>query len=141
MSTAENKARARRIREEIWNTANFAGLEDLFTSDHVLNVVDPVTPDMGRGPAGFKQLVTLYRGGFPDARLTVEDSIAEGDRVVVRWTARATNTKEFMGSPPTGKQVSVTGTDIYRFAGDKIAETWIHWDTVRMLQELGLAPP
>ena len=74
-------------------------------------------------------------------RLAVAGIMAAVCTVVVRWTARATNTKEFMGTPPTGKQVSVTGTDLYRFEGDKIAETWIHWDTLRMLQQLGLAPP
>jgi steroid delta-isomerase-like uncharacterized protein len=129
---------ARRTREEIWNTANFALVEQDYAPDCVLHILDPVTPDLGRGLSAVKQLITFYRAAFPDARCTVEDLVADGDKVVVRWTARATNSASLMGRPATGRQVVVTGIDIYRFAGGKIQETWTNWDTAGLLQQLGL---
>ena len=79
--------------------------------------------------------MSLYLTAFPDARFTVEDELAEGDRVVSRSTLRGTHQGEFMGIPPTGKPVTVTGMSI-----DRIVEGWLNFDGLGMLQQLGVIP-
>jgi len=107
----------------------------LYTADAVHR--DPVTPDLGRGPAPIQQLHTLYGASFPDQRFTVEDLVAEGDKVVVRWTVRGTHQGELMGIAPTGKQVTVTGITIYQLTDGKIAEEIANWDAFGLMQHLG----
>jgi predicted ester cyclase len=82
----------------------------------------------------------MYQMAFPDVRMTVEDGFAEGDKVVVRWTGRGAHTGELMGIPPTGKQVTVTGIDVYRVAGGKLVERWGEFDQMGMMQQLGVVP-
>jgi steroid delta-isomerase-like uncharacterized protein len=139
MSTEQNKALVRRYWEEVWNKGNLALLDELIATDfdgHPL----PGEPDFGRGPAGQKQLVGMYRTAFPDLRMTIEDLTAEGDRVVVRWTARGTQTGEMMGIPATGKPTTVTGMFLNRLAAGTIAEGWGNFDALGMLQQLGVIP-
>jgi steroid delta-isomerase-like uncharacterized protein len=139
MSTEQNKAIVRRYWEEVWNQGNLAVVDELIASDfdgHPL----PGEPDFGRGSAGQKQFVDMYRTAFPDLRMTIEDMTAEGDRVAVRWTARGTNTGEMMGMPATGKHATVTGTFFNRLAAGKIAEGWGNFDALGMLQQLGVIP-
>jgi steroid delta-isomerase-like uncharacterized protein len=135
----QNKTIVRRYWEEVWNKGNFAVVDELIAADfdgHPL----PSDPDFGRGPAGQKQLVSMYRTAFPDVRMAIEDMTAEGDRVVVRWTARGTNTGEMMGMPATGKPARVTGMFVNRIAAGKIAEGWGNFDALGMLQQLGVIP-
>jgi len=139
MSTEQNKALVRRYWEDVWNKGNLALLDELIATDfdgHPL----PGEPDFGRGPAGQKQLVEMYRTAFPDLRMTIEDMTAEGDRVVVRWIARGTQTGEMMGIPATGKPTTVTGMFLNRLAADKIAEGWGNFDALGMMQQLGVIP-
>ena len=82
----------------------------------------------------------LYFTAFPDLHFTIEDQIAEGDRVVTRFTARGTHQGAFIGIPPTGKQGVVTGTGIDRFANGKIVEAWFNSDDLGLLQQLGVVP-
>ncbi len=77
---------------------------------------------------------------FPDSQLPVEDQIAEGDKVVTRWTCRATHTGEFQGMPPTGKYTTMTGTTIFRIANGKLVEGWTNADMLGLLQQLGAIP-
>ena len=79
------------------------------------------------GPEGFRQFYARLRSAFPDLRYTVDDLIAEGDKVVVRWTWSCTHTSVFRGIAPTGKQATVTGMAIYCLAGGKIVERWVDW--------------
>src|SRR5439155_22952243 len=90
--------------------------------------------------AGAKQVFSFYRAAFPDLQVNAEDLIAEGDRVVARWSSSGTHKGDFMGIPPTGKQVQITGIDLFRFSGGKIAEHWGVFDQLWMLQQLGVAP-
>lgn len=133
-----NKTIARRVREEIWNKKNLNVADEIIGANCVHHVHDPITPHLGKGAATYKQLVTAYLTAFPDAHITVEDVVSEGDKTVVRWTARATHKGELMGTPPTGKQATVTGIDIYRIAGGKIEEIWVNWDTMGLLKQLGI---
>ena len=134
----ENKAIARRFVEEGFNKGNPALADEIIASNFVNH--DPGTPPLPAGPEGYKQLVTMYRTGFPDIQLTVENLIAEGDKVVSRWTARGTNTGALGDISPTGKQFTVTGISVFTIAGGKVVEQRTNWDTLGMLQQLGVIP-
>ncbi|MDP2662915.1 MAG: ester cyclase, partial [Dehalococcoidia bacterium] len=88
----------------------------------------------------FKESATIYRKAFPDMQVKVEDEILEGELLVERWSSTCTHTGEFMGLPPTGKSLSLTGISVVRLSGDKIAESWENYDAIGMLQQLGAAP-
>ncbi|GAC1392986.1 MAG: hypothetical protein NVS4B11_00700 [Ktedonobacteraceae bacterium] len=82
----------------------------------------------------------MYRVAFTDAHFTIEDIIAEGDKIVAHFTAIGTQQGEFMGIPPTGKHVTVTGSSITRLEKGKVVEGWSNFDALRMLQQLGVIP-
>lgn len=138
MSTAENQAAVRRWVEEGWNQGHLALVDELYAPDYALH--DPSLPQTLRGIEPFKQFVQGYRGAIPDIRFTIEQMLAEGDTVVWRWTARGTHRGDLMGIPPTGKTATVTGITISRFANGRWAEDWLNWDTLGLLQQLGVIP-
>jgi steroid delta-isomerase-like uncharacterized protein len=112
--------------------------EEIFADD----VVDyaPAIPDQPPGREGEKQALATFRSAFPDLRVTTEDLIAEGDKVVLRWTARGTHEGDLPGVPATGKQATLKGIDILRLADGRIVERWAEYDNLGLLQQLGLAP-
>jgi len=86
-------------------------------------------------------MASVFWAGFPDMQVTIDDVIAEGDKVAYRWTARGTQTGEMMGIPPTGRSVILTGITIDRYdAESKIVEHWESYDQLGMLQQLGVIP-
>jgi steroid delta-isomerase-like uncharacterized protein len=89
---------------------------------------------------GFKQFGAVFRTAFPDGKLTIEDLIVEGDKVVSRVVYRGTHTGDMMGIPPTGKSVTVSAMIIDRFADGKIVESWRLFDQMAMMQQLGVIP-
>jgi steroid delta-isomerase-like uncharacterized protein len=113
--------------------------DDLVAED-VVNHDETLPPEIPPGREGVKALAQGYKMAFPDLVLTVEDQIAEGDKVATRWTARGTHQGELMGIPPTGKEARVTGTTIDRIEDGQIVETWTNWDQVSLLQQLGVIP-
>ena len=134
MPTEENKVLSRRVIEEIFNKQNLALADELIDA----NFIDH---GMGfKGPEGFKQFVTTFISGFPDIRLTIDDMVAEGDKVAMRLTARGTHKGDLMGIAPTGKQVTMSGILIQRIAGNKMAEGWLVNDNLGMMQQLGVVP-
>ncbi len=137
MSTEENKAIDRRIVEEVWNRKNLALVDELVDANFVLHGVGG--PDL-KGPEGFKQFVNINATAFPDFHVTIEDMIAEGDKVVSRVTARGTHQGDFMGIAPTGKQFEVTAIIISRYAGGKMVEGWLVNDVLGMMQQIGVVP-
>ncbi len=134
----QNKALIRRAVEEVWNRGNFALLDEIVASDFVVHL--PTPADDIHGPEGVTHFFGALREAFPDLHFTIEDLIADGDRVVTRWTARGTHRDEFQGIPPTGKQVRLTGTDIDRIAGGKVVECWTTSDDLGLLRQLGMVP-
>jgi steroid delta-isomerase-like uncharacterized protein len=84
--------------------------------------------------------MTGFHTSFPDLRFTIEDQIAEGDRVVVRWTMRGTNLGEYQGWPPTGKTITVTGISAFRIAGGKIQEIHVNMDRHGLMEQMGWVP-
>ncbi len=137
MSTHTNKASVRRFYDEVFNKKNRAAIGEFIDPDQVDHAALPGTPG---GLAGAKQTIAMYLTAFPDLHFTVEDIIAEGDKVVARLTVRGTQQGAFMGIPPTGKKVASTAIDINRIVDDKSVEHWIEMDTLGLLQQLGAVP-
>ena len=133
----ENKAVARRIVEEVWNKKNLDAIDELIAADYVDHTLPPGVPP---GRDGAKAFIGMYVNAFPDVKITIEDMIAKGDKVVTRWSATGTHTGELMGIPATGKQITVTGLDITRFSGGKSVEFWGQFDQMGMMQQLGVIP-
>ena len=133
-----NKATSRRVVDEIFTGGKFEAIDECFDPGYV--GYDVASPEPVRGPQGVKEQAQGYRTAFPDVQMTIEDQVAEGDRVVTRWTARGTHQGELFGIDPTGKQVTITGVTIDRFSGGKIVESWDTWDTFGLMQQLGVVP-
>ncbi len=133
-----NKTVVRRLFEEVWNTGNLPVTDELFAPNYVHH--DSSTPDVGRGPESEKKRATLYRTAFPDLRLTIEDIIAEGETVMARWSCRGTHKGDLSGIAPTGKQFTISGISIARIANGKMAEGWVNWDALGLMQQLGVVP-
>lgn len=140
MSSEQNKALSRKLYVDIFSQGNTALIEQIFTDDYVNH--DPSSPPGGwpHGPQGFHAVSGTYRGAFPDLQFTIEAQVAEDDRVVTRWSARGTNNGSLAGMPPTGRSVVVSGISIERIAGGKVAESWVNFDQMGMLQQLGVIP-
>ena len=131
----DNKAIIRRFVEEVQNQGNLAALDELLAANFVNHTAPPGVPADGEG---LKQLTRIFRAAFPDGAMTIEDMIAEGDRVVTRKTFRGTHSGELMGIPPTGKQVTIGLIDIVRLADGLVVESWNAADDLGMLQQLGV---
>src|ERR1700694_2248271 len=135
----QNKNVARRYVEGIWKKGSLGVIAELVAPTATFH--DPSVPG-GKftGPQGVRQFVQIYRGAFPDVQLAINDLIAEGDKVVTRWTATGTHKGELMGIAPTGKRVTVTGCDIEQYQDGKVVEAWASYDMLGMLQQLGVVP-
>ena len=127
-----NKAIIRRAFEA-WNAGNLDLFDEVWAVDYVHH--DPAEPEV-RGLEDYKRYVAYVHRGYPGLRFTVDDMLAEGDKVVARYTWRATDTVGRPDRPPTGKQVTMTGISIYRLAGAQIAEMWTNWDALGYQQQL-----
>ena len=137
MSTEQNKDLVRRFYEEVFNKKNLAVIGDFLDPRIIEHALPPGLPS---GSEGSKQFIGMYLAAFPDLHLTAEDLIAEGDKVAARFTLRGTHKGEFMGIPPTGKQVTMAGIQIVRTADGRIAENWVNFDALGMVQQLGAIP-
>ena len=134
----QNKAIARRALET-FGSGDLDELDKLVSEDAVDH--DTQNPNAGiHGPEGAKRTASIYRAGFSDLQITVEDQIAEGDKVVTRWTAAGTQDGDLAGLPASGRRATVTGITIDRIDGGKIVESWGNWDTLGMMQQLGAVP-
>jgi len=126
MSAEENKDLVRREQEELWNhTGDLDAAEELFAA--------------GQAEAA-EQEAAKFRQGFPDVISTIEDLIAEGDKVVARWRSRATHRGDYMGIPQTGNRVEFTGISVYRIEDGKIAESWNSEDQFGLMRQIGAIP-
>ncbi len=138
MSAEENKAVARRWYEEGMAGGNLAVIDELFTPD--FRDHNPQAQAAGAGREGFKRFFEGSVASLKDVRVPVEDMIAEGDKVVARFTFHGTIEGDFMGIPATGKAMTLTAIDILRFEDNKIAEHWGEADMLGLLQQLGAIP-
>ena len=129
----QNKTLARRWFEDLFSRGDLDAANEILSADFV----DHLTQEDERGFQELKHYVTMYRSAFPDIQDAVHDVVAEGDKVVVRWTSRGTYQGEFMGVAPTGRHVTFTGMRLFRIAQNKIAESWVNIDERGLQEQLG----
>ncbi len=137
MSIEANKALIRRFVEEVQNQGNVELLDELAAPTFVNHSAPPGLPAT---IDGVKQVTQLFRMAFPDGRMTIEDMIAEGDRVVTRKTFQGTHQGSFMGMPPRGTRVQIGLIDIVRLVDGQVVEHWNVVDTLALLQQVGAIP-
>ncbi len=135
-NVSDNKAIIPRVRM-LWNTGDLSKIDDIFATDFVNH--DPNAPDV-KDLEGYKEFFVRTHTAFPDFQVTNEDIIAEGDKVVSRYTATGTHKGELFGIPPTGKKATWEGININRFADGKIVEVWQSRDMFGLFQQLGIIP-
>ena len=114
--------------------------DEIFAANHV--TLDPHSPPGGwpAGPAGLKMVASAFGGAFADWNITIEDQLAERDKIATCWTARARHTGPLQGIPASGQAVCVTGVNVARFVDGKIAESWFNFDMLSLLQQIGAVP-
>ncbi|HEX6554218.1 MAG TPA: ester cyclase [Ktedonobacteraceae bacterium] len=132
MDSETNKAIVRRYIE-LWSTGNLALADEVLAADFI----DHTHPDQAPGPESVKQAVTAFREGFPDAHVTIEQMIGEGDTVAFRFVLRGTHLGMFAGFAPTGKEDVLMGVDFIRLADGKMVELWSTQETLSWAQQLG----
>jgi steroid delta-isomerase-like uncharacterized protein len=137
MSAEENKAIVRRFWG-VWEEGNIDLVDELLAPDYINHT--PASPDQPTGPEGVKGVVAMFRSAIPDLRVVVEDMIAEGDKVVVRYTLEGTHEGELFGVPPTGQRLSIKSIAVERVSDGKIREHWRVTDGLDMMQQLGVIP-
>jgi steroid delta-isomerase-like uncharacterized protein len=135
MSTEQNKATVRRFHEEVWNKGNAKAVDEFVAANYLLHMPLP-----DQSIAGLKFFVSMIHQAFPDWHETVEDVIAEGDKVVLRGVIRGTQQGEYMGIPASGKSIVMKAIHIFRLENGKIAEDWGEADSLGMMQQLGVIP-
>jgi steroid delta-isomerase-like uncharacterized protein len=135
--SSENRAVLDRINEEAFRQGNVGVIDELVAEDFVEH--DP-PPGTAPGREGFKDMIRTLHRAFDDQGFTIHDQIAEGDRVVERWTMTATHVGDWLGIPATGKRIVVAGMDISRLEDGRLAEHWTQMDALGMLQQLGVIP-
>jgi steroid delta-isomerase-like uncharacterized protein len=129
----QNKTLARRWFEDLFSRGDLDAADEILSAEFV----DHLTHEDERGLEELKHYVTMYRTAFPDIQDTVEEIVAEGDKVVIRWTSRGTNEGEFMGVAPTGRHVRFSGMRLFRIAENKIVESWVNIDERGLQEQLG----
>jgi steroid delta-isomerase-like uncharacterized protein len=129
-SKDRNKEVVRKLFEEILNTGKLELLNQLFSEEYV--------GPRGKGAAGFAQSIHSVILAFPDIKWTIEDTIAEADEVMVRWSWTGTNAGSFDGFPPSNKQVTHNAISIFQFSGDKISKGWMQTDRLSFYQQIGV---
>ena len=129
----QNKTLARRWFEDLFSRGNLDVANEILSAEFV----DHLTHEDERGLEELKLYVSIYRTAFPDIQDAVEDIVAEGDKVVVRWTSGGTHQGEFMGVAPTGRHVTFTGMRLFRIAENKIVESWVNIDERGLQEQLG----
>jgi steroid delta-isomerase-like uncharacterized protein len=137
--SAANKAIVQRLYEEVWNRRKLEVIKEIISPSHALQA--PNMSGSSIGPEAYKRNVLAFLAGFPDLRWSIEDTIAEKDKVVACWTISGTHKGDYLGIPATNKKVSVEGITIHNVAGGKIMDSYSNWDVLGMMQQLGVVPP
>jgi predicted ester cyclase len=133
VTAAENKARYWNYIQTIFNEARFDQLDDYLTPDYEIK---DAPPGSGPGGAGIREVVTMFRTGFPDMVITLDEVIAEGDWVASKSTLRGTHQGEFLGVAPTGRSVTVTSLTMVKFRDGRLCESWVKNDVAALMRQL-----
>jgi steroid delta-isomerase-like uncharacterized protein len=123
--------------QELWDNWNVSTADELFTDNYRLHLPGSAAA-LDRDAT--KGVVRMFSIAFPDLQHTVDEMVAEGNTVAARWSVRGTHRGEFQGIAPTGKQIGVSGTTVHHLVNGKIVETWLTFDTMDLLQQLGAVP-
>ena len=134
----DNKSIVRRLYEEVWNKRKLEVLSELISASHALQ--DPIVSGSQVGPELYRRRVAELTRAFPDLHFTVDDTIAEGEKLVVCWTITGTHKGEFMEIPATGKKISLEGITIHLIKNGKILDSYARWDALSLMQQLGVMP-
>jgi steroid delta-isomerase-like uncharacterized protein len=138
VSVEENKAKQRRLWEEVFNKGNLEIIPEFFAPSYSFR--SPLGIE-AKGPDGFRQMIAMMRNALPDLHVTIDDLFGEGDRVATRATITGTFKGEMMGIPPTGKKVTAPVILITYWKDGKEVEAWESLDTLAFYQQLGIKPP
>jgi len=133
------KAIVRRLYEEVWNKRKVELVSDLISPSHALH--DNNFSGSSVGPEAYRSQIAIFLAAFPDLRFTVEDTIAEKDKVAASWTISGTHKGEFWGVRPTQKKMSMDGVTIHHIANGKIIDSYISSDALGLMRQLGIVPP
>lgn len=137
-SLEQNKALMRNYIEEAWNKGNLDFIDKNFSSDFVSHGTFPGQPT---NRDSVKSVISTVRNAIPDLHITIEDMLAEGDKVASRWVTKGTHKGDLMGAKPTGNKISVSETTVVRVKDGKVVEGWANRDDLGFLQQIGLIPP
>ena len=135
----ENKVKARRLFEEAFGRGDVGVVDEVLDPDFVCYDPNSEAGEV-RGSGTIKAEIEYFRNAVPDLTYTVEDQIAEGDKVVTRYTVSGTHQGEFFGVAPTGEQIKMSGISIDRFEGGKMVEEWPEYDLLGVMRQLGAVP-
>ena len=139
MSVEENKATFRRYVEEVWTQGNLDLADEIFSQNYISHQSDG--SQLERSPEDVKRFVKEWRDAFRLEENSLEDQVAEGDKVVSRWRLVAIHEGEFRGIAPSGRRIEVTGIGIFRFSEEgKVVESWDALDQLGMLRQMGVIP-
>lgn len=138
MTVDHQKALVRRVYTDLWSKGNLTVADELIAADYVNHQDFPGTAGGTRGLEALKRLVQTVHAAFSDFSTTIEDQVAEGDKVVTRWVTRGIHTGEWAGVAPTGRRIATTGISIDRVVGGKLVETWTNSDVWGVMEQLGV---
>jgi steroid delta-isomerase-like uncharacterized protein len=140
MAVMTNQQLFQRYFDEVANAGNLELADEFFAPDYLHH--DPANPDPRPmvGPQAVRDHLTSLKGAFPDLVFEIEDMASDGDQIIVRWTARGTNTGDYFGMPATGKPIEITGMNTWRTRDGKAIEGWVNRDDIGLLQQLGVIP-
>jgi steroid delta-isomerase-like uncharacterized protein len=133
-----NVALIHRWFEEVWNKGRAEAIDEMFAEDGIAHGLGSQGGEL-IGPAGFKPFFEAFRAAFPDIKVTIEDTVVEGDKVAARWVAAMTHTGDGLGFAATGQHAEITGMTIVRIHNGQIKEGWNNWDLMGLMQKLGAA--
>ncbi|HXX14822.1 MAG TPA: ester cyclase [Candidatus Eremiobacteraceae bacterium] len=140
MSVApEHKLLFGRLYQSIWNERRMEFIDKVIADTHALG--DPTVSGRGVGPSAYRRQVERFLAGLPDLKFTVDDTISEGNKLVVYWTIRGTHRGEFLGVPATNKKVAFSGITINLIGEGKILESTVVWDGLGLMKQFGIELP
>lgn len=138
MVTEQNKAVYRRFIQEVFNKGRLNKLDEFVAPSYAIREAPPGTP---AGAEGIRFVVSMFRSAFPDLDITIDDLVAEGDKVCARSTLRGTHGGEIFGIPPTGKAISMTSLTMVRIVDGRLVDSWVKNDVMALMSQLGGGPP
>lgn len=133
----QNKAVYGRFLQEVFNEGRLDKVDELVSPEYVFHDAPPGTP---QGPEAIRQVVTMFRNAFPDLKITIEEMVAEGDKVCVRATTRGTHRGTLFGVPATNKAVTMTGLTMVTITDGRVVESWVKNDVMGLMKQLGAGP-